>query len=60
MALTTTAQESTAIESTCPNVMQQVTIEARFRGVVGENLDFHLPVWRQPLDHRPCRCYVRH
>ena len=25
--------------------VQQVTIEARF-AVVGENLDFHLPVWR--------------
>jgi len=28
---------------------QQVTIEARFTGVTGETLDFHLPVWRSGL-----------
>jgi len=29
--------------------VQQVTIEARFTDVVGETLDFHLPVWRSGL-----------
>jgi predicted metalloprotease with PDZ domain len=29
--------------------MQQVTIEARFTEVVGESLNFHLPVWRSGL-----------
>ncbi len=29
--------------------MQQVTIEARFTDVVGDTLDFHLPVWRSGL-----------
>ncbi|HCI88748.1 MAG TPA: hypothetical protein DHV53_08875, partial [Gammaproteobacteria bacterium] len=26
--------------------VQQVTIEARFSEVIGDTLDFHLPVWR--------------
>ncbi|MDP3518152.1 MAG: PDZ domain-containing protein [Pseudohongiella sp.] len=30
-------------------VMQQVTIEARFRDVTSDTLDFHLPVWRSGL-----------
>ncbi len=29
--------------------VQQVTIEARFNDVVGDTLDFHLPVWRSGL-----------
>lgn len=29
--------------------VQQVTIEARFSGVEGDTLDFHLPVWRSGL-----------
>ncbi|HBJ89722.1 MAG TPA: hypothetical protein DD672_05615, partial [Gammaproteobacteria bacterium] len=29
--------------------VQQVTIEARFSEVIGDTLDFHLPVWRSGL-----------
>ena len=63
MALSATAQDSTTYRvDLSERDVQQVTIEARFRGVVGENFGFSLtrmalgPV----LDHRPRRYYVRH
>ena len=47
MALSAIAQDSTTYRvDLSERDVQQVTIEARFRGVVGETLDFHLPAWR--------------
>ena len=47
VALSATAQDSISYRvDLSERDVQQVTIEARFRGVVGETLDFHLPVWR--------------
>ena len=46
-ALSSTAQDSTSYRvDLSERDVQQVTIEARFRGVIGETLEFHLPVWR--------------
>jgi len=46
-ALPSTAQDSTSYRvDLSERDVQQVTIEARFRGVIGETLEFHLPVWR--------------
>ena len=46
-ALSSTAQDSTSYRvDLSERDVQQVTIEARFRGVIGKTLEFHLPVWR--------------
>ena len=46
-ALSSAAQDSTSYRvDLSERDVQQVTIEARFRGVIGETLEFHLPVWR--------------
>ena len=46
-ALSSTAQDSTSYRvDLSERDVQQVIIEARFRGVIGETLEFHLPVWR--------------
>ena len=46
-ALLSTAQGNTSyLVDLSERDVQQVTIEARFRGVIGETLEFHLPVWR--------------
>lgn len=46
-ALSATAQDSTSYRiDLSERDVQQVTIEARFRGVVSDTLNFHLPVWR--------------
>ena len=45
--LSSTAQDSTSYRvDLSERDFQQVTIEAHFRGVIGETLEFHLPVWR--------------
>ena len=46
-ALSSTAQDSTSYRvDLSERDVQQVIIEARFRGVISETLEFHLPVWR--------------
>ena len=43
------AQETNYQVDLSERAMQTVTIEARFTGVAGDTLDFHLPVWRSGL-----------